>query len=339
MEKLSLLKEQLDKANISYSSDSSLANYTTLGVGGNVSLLSEVQDGTQLEKAVRLAIKLNVPFLLIGKGSNIIISDNGFKGFAIINKSHNYEILETKQVKSKTEFKSSTGKKNEISDYDESKYPDIIVRVDSGIQVRNLANALYHNGVIGLQWFVGIPATVGGAIYMNMHGGSYFFGDLVHKVKLLSDSTIKEVDKNYFDFDYDYSILHKTKEIILWAELILKKGDVQKAQEIGKKWANIKSFQPQRSAGCIFQNLTDEQQKKLNLPTPSIGYVIDKILKLSGTQIGDAVISTRHAAFIENTGKAKAKDIFKLIQMIKNKAKDELGIDLQLEVELIGSFE
>jgi UDP-N-acetylenolpyruvoylglucosamine reductase len=158
-------------------------------------------------------------------------------------------------------------------------------------------------------------------------------------VLLLSGTEKKTVNRDYFKFAYDYSVLHQTKEIVLCAELILKKGDVNKAREEGKKWARQKSFQPQRSAGCIFRNLTINQQRKLNISTDSTGYVVDKLLKLSGTRIGGAVISNRHAAFIENVGSAKAADVYKLVQLIRARAKEELQINLELEAQLVGNFE
>ena len=90
--------------------------------------------------------------------------------------------------------------------------------------------------------------------------------------------------------------------------------------------------------GCVFQNLSANQQKALNMPTSSIGYLIDKVLKLKGTQKGDALISDKHAAFIENLGQAKANDVYYLYQLIKNKAKDQLDLDLIPEIECIGEF-
>ena len=173
---------------------------------------------------------------------------------------------------------------------------------------------------------------------MNMHGGDYFFGDLVEQATILRGNTATSVPGEYFKFDYDWSILHQTAEIVLDADLRLKKGNVAGAKAIARKWASYKASQPRRTAGCIFRNLSSIEQKKLNLPTSSVGYLIDKVLNLKGTQIGDAMISNNHAAFIENLGNAKAKDIFDLIQLIKKRAKSELGIDLVEEVNLIGKF-
>jgi UDP-N-acetylmuramate dehydrogenase len=341
--KLTSLKHHLDQLKIKNISDAELSGFTTFGVGGRASLVAIADTSFQLEEAICWSIRVEVPYIIIGKGSNLIISDYGFEGVVIINKSkswrivekpfHNVDLTKSKQNK-KIRVKGSSQKRSV-----DNKDLNVMINVDSGILVRSLTNSLYKYGIIGLQWFAGIPASVGGAIYMNMHGRNNFFGDLVNRALLLSGTEKKIVTRDYFNFAYDYSILHDTKEIVLCAELILMKGDVDKARQEGKDWSKQKSFQPQRSAGCIFRNLTQTQQKKLNIPTDSTGYVIDKLLKLSGTRIGDAEISNRHAAFIENVGNAKAADIYKLIRLIQTRAKKELQINLELEVQLIGNFE
>ena len=165
---------------------------------------------------------------------------------------------------------------------------------------------------------------------MNMHGGEYFFGELVEKATLTDGYTIKSVSNEYFQFEYDWSILHKTGEVVLNADLKLVKGNLDSAKQLTRDWAKYKAGQPKRSAGCIFKNLSDQEQQRLELPTSSTGYLIDKVLGLKGMKIGDAIISNKHAAFIENLGQARAMDIFNLIQLIKQKAKSDLFIPLLL---------
>jgi UDP-N-acetylmuramate dehydrogenase len=146
------------------------------------------------------------------------------------------------------------------------------------------------------------------------------------------------MNNDYFQFDYDWSILHQTGEIVLWTDLHLKKGDVQKAGALARDWARQKANQPRRSACCIFRNLTAAQQKQYNLPTPSAGYLVDKILNLKGKKCGDAVISPKHAAFIENLGKASAADVMELIKLIQQKTRDQLELELITEIQTIGKF-
>ncbi len=319
--------------------DEPLARYSTIGIGGKANLLVSVKNSGQLEKAIMLAKSHAPRFIIIGKGSNIIFTDSGYDGLVIINTSRMWKVIGKLEggepkLSPKTRFKSLQG---EITvNYDDRNTPDIRIRVDSGVRIDYLRKAMYKEGITGLEWFAGIPSTVGGAIYMNMHGGEYFFGDLIESANIMDGQNKRRVDNNYFKFDYDWSILHNTGEIVLEADLCLKKGDIEKAQLLAKKWAKAKSFQPRRSAGCIFRNLSTDEQLEMNLPTPSVGYIIDQVLELKGKRIGDAIISPHHAAFIENLGQATAYDVLSLIDLVKREAKSKLGVELKEEVQIIG---
>jgi len=325
--------------------DEPLSRHTTIGVGGPARRFVTANTSEQLVEGIRLCKSFDVPFFILGWGSNLIISDSGFPGLVIQNRAQSWKIVtddSSKKNQAKTQPRlTPVGDKYYQADdleYSEEDDPPALVQIDSGAKIDPLIKTLLQNSITGLQWFSGIPATVGGAIYMNMHGGYHYFGDLVVKAALISDGDIKEVARDYFRFDYDWSILHETKEPILWAQLLLRKGDVERARVTAREWARRKSLQPQNSAGCVFRNLTEEEQSKLNLPTPSIGYVVDQLLKLKGERRGDAIISPRHAAFIENLGNARATDVKILIDVMREKAKAGLGLDLKLEVEFMGDF-
>jgi UDP-N-acetylmuramate dehydrogenase len=332
------LQHGFKKYSLILKKDEPLAKYSTIGIGGNANQLVSVKNSRQLDKAIMLAKSHVHQFIIIGKGSNIIFTDSGYDGLVIINTSRTWKVIgkhKERKPKSltKTRFKSL---QSEITAHDDTNAPDTRIRVDSGVKIDYLRKAMYKEGITGLEWFAGIPSTVGGAIYMNMHGGEYFFGDLVESAHITDGYNKRKVDKDYFRFDYDWSILHKTGEIILDADLSLKKGNIEKAQLLAKKWAKAKSFQPRRSAGCIFRNLSTDEQLNLNLPTPSVGYIIDQVLELKGKRIGDAIISPHHAAFIENLGQATAHDVFSLIELVKREAKSKLGVELKEEVQIIG---
>jgi UDP-N-acetylmuramate dehydrogenase len=333
--------------------DEPLALHTTLGVGGPAARLAAATTTEQLQNGIRLAQAHNIPVFVLGWGSNLIVSDRGFPGLVIKNRAPDWHVAqESSSAATKTSapiparLKPADEGYYRIDDllYSEEYSPPVIVQVESGAKIDTLMKALFKQGITGLQWFAGIPATVGGAIYMNMHGGYHFFGDFVHQALLFDpqaaakDDGIKQVDQAYFQFDYDYSFLQKTKETVLWAQLKLFRGDVQRAQATAREWARRKALQPQHSAGCIFRNLSAEEQKRLNLPTPSIGYLVEHVLKLKGAQRGDAIISPRHAAFIENLGKARADEVKALIELVAEKARTELGLELREEVEYLGEF-
>ncbi len=280
--------------------DEPFSLHTTLGVGGPAARLATATNVEQIQDGLRLARQFNIPAFILGWGSNLIVSDRGFAGLVIKNRAQNWHILGA-TIKLKTTPQKILARLQpqgedyyQIDDlmYSEEDSPPVVVQAESGAKIDTLMKALFKPGITGLQWFAGIPATVGGAIYMNMHGGYHFFGDFVHRALLFDakSSEAKEVDQAYFKFDYDDSILHKTREVVLWAQLRLFRGAVGRAQATAREWARRKALQPQRSAGCVFRNLSPEEQKRLNLPTPSFGYPINHVLKFKGVCCGDAVI-------------------------------------------------
>lgn len=334
--------EDLKTAGIQFKENELLRPYTTFRIGGPAKIFVSVDTSEILHQVFSLGIKYNIPLFILGKGSNIIVSDKGFAGLVIFNNTTNWKIIREypgivqndHQIKRRFDQPDEaifSMKHNEVSS-------SVMVEIESGAIVGNLIKQLFKKGISGLEWFSGIPSTVGGAIYMNMHGADHFFGELVQSAVISDGKKIREVDREYFQFDYDWSILHQTREVVLKANLSLNKGGVENARAVAKNWARYKANQPWRSAGCIFQNLTEDQKKQANLPSVSIGYLVDKLLNLKGTKKGDAIISENHAAFIENVGQAKAKDVYELMNLIKEKAKQKFNIDLKMEVQLIGEF-
>ena len=332
---------ELSRNHITAQKEVPLAKFTTFGIGGNARLLVIVEDTEKLEAVIKLATAFQVPFRIIGCGSNLLVSDDGYDGLIIVNRSKSWQIIDDCPANLKfsriiPRYDPLTASRTE--EIQAENLPQKIVRVDSGFYNNALIQEMFEQGLTGLEWFSGIPSSVGGAVYMNMHGAYTYFGDLVYRAKLIDGTSTKIVDSAYFQFDYDYSILQKTREVVLWVELILTMGNVEQARIVAQEWKSRKSFQPRRSAGCIFKNLSPEAQKQFNLPTSSVGYLIDKVLNLKGLRIGGAVISPKHAAFIENDGNASAKDVYELIKIIKTKAKETLGLELETEVELLGKF-
>ncbi|MGH7495472.1 MAG: UDP-N-acetylmuramate dehydrogenase [bacterium] len=324
-----------------------LASHTTLGVGGPARWFVTATSTEQLQSGIQLAHDGNIPVFVLGWGSNLIVSDEGFPGLVIQNRAKNWKVIAAPAsapayaATALARLEALGEQYYRVDDllYSEEHEPIAIVQVESGAKIEPLMKDLLRQGITGLQWFAGIPASVGGAVYMNLHGGYHFFGDLVGRTLLFdpraSQNKLKSVDHDYFQFEYDRSVLHRTKETVLCVELKLHYGDVGRARAAAVEWARRKALQPQKSAGCIFRNLSAEEQKRLQLPTPSIGYLVEHVLKLKGERRGDAIISLRHAAFIENLGQASAEEVKELIALMKNKARDELGLKLIEEVEYI----
>ena len=299
-----------------------LRDHTTFKIGGEAEYFIKVTTKEDLIKAIKLGRKKGLKITMIGNGSNLLVSDEGIKGLVIKNSTNDISIISSassKEIKKSIEAR-FTSLEEEVKsidelEYDESAYPSVLVELDSGVMIPKAIFSLIAQGITGLEWFAGIPSTIGGACYINLHGGSKYLSDYLVKATILTpDNQVKTVSTDYFDFEYDSSSLKTKDDIVLSVTLKLLRGPKDIALKIAQSWSIKKSHQPQRSAGCIFQNLSAEEQAKLKLPTPSIGYVMDKVLNLKGKKVGQAQISSKHAGFIENLGEATAKDVLELIE-------------------------
>lgn len=324
-----------------------LAPYTTFKIGGPADFFYEVQGSRDLAKAVRLAREVGISYFVLGSGSNILVSDEGFRGLVIRNWSRNRNL----KIESGNSGASRLTTKPRLEQLDEEKFyafegnsvqydsgsAFVFVEADSGFKLEELATSLFDQRIVGLEYFAGIPGTVGGAVYGNSHGGTKFFGEYVVGAEVLTKKgEVIKVNQDFFQFDYDYSSLKENEGIVLSVTLRLWYGDGKRAREVFDTWKERKIRQPKRSAGCIFQNLDELDQGKLGLPTNSVGYVLDQVLHLKGKKRGDAEISDYHAAFIVNRGKARASDVRYLVELCKKRARNELGLELKEEIGYVG---
>ena len=352
-----------------------LAPYTTLKIGGPADLFFVTNTEEELIKAVKLAQELQIDWIILGWGSNVLISDKGFRGLVIRNQSKDIETLDSatepnlilnpspkrrrtnpsplrrgEGVRS-TQDRASEPDRHEHAviqgkdysikfddlDYDETHLPSQLVKVSSGFSLGHLISWTLDHGLTGLQWFNRIPGTVGGAVYNNIHGGSHYFEEYLHSVTVLTPKgQIKVLAPDQLGLGYDKTRFHQTKDTILNTTLKLYQGDVDKAKQVALEWAKRKAVQPSNSAGCTFKNISQEDRNKLGYPTTSVGYIVEWVLKWSDKTIGDAAISKRHHAFIENNRHATAKDILQLIKDIISETKKKTGLTLEPEIFFIG---
>jgi UDP-N-acetylmuramate dehydrogenase len=188
---------------------------------------------------------------------------------------------------------------------------------------------------------LGLPGSVGGAVYNNSHHLGHLFGDHIVEVEAIgSDGKIKKYLQKDLKFDYDYSIFHDTKETILSATFQLKRGDKDALWEVANEAVKRRAkTQPlgSPSSGCIFKNIPLADAMRIGTPdtTQSVGYLLDKA-GLKGMRVGGAVVSGIHANFIVNDGTATTADVLDLIKEIKSKIKAKFGVNLTEEVILIG---
>jgi UDP-N-acetylmuramate dehydrogenase len=326
-----------------------LAPYTTWGIGGPADIFVDVYNTNDLVQVKLLAEKRGTPITILGSGSNVLISDEGIRGLVVRNRTSNL-VVDSREIELKelepiakqlaprlTQIDTDKYYSFAELDYDESLSPKVSIIVDSGHNLTSLINKLINIGITGLQWFAGIPGTIGGAVYNNIHGGSHYISEYVDNIDILDQSNERRtLLKSDLEMEYDSSRFHRTQELILTIRLTLYRGDTKRAMQTAISWAQKKKIQPYKSAGCCFKNLGDVDVKKLGLATGSWGYLIDQILNLKGTRIGDAMISPKHAAFIENMGYAKATDVLALFDIIYRDAQSKVGITPKLEIFLLG---
>ncbi|MBN2015662.1 FAD-binding protein [Candidatus Dojkabacteria bacterium] len=345
-EKLEILVKQL---NPKYTKiNEPLSNHTTLKIGGPADILYEAFDTKDLVNTVKLAKLQEIPVTVLGRGSNVLVSDDGIRGLVIQNLSKTIKIGGEKPVHEdhvevtarwESDHKEGTFRGIEFKDldYDESDKDRIEVVMDSGVDLPFALKYTLDKEITGLQWYAGIPGTIGGAVFNNIHGGTHFLSEILESVKIINkELEIKELRIKDLGVDYDKSRFHDTGEIILQATFNLYKGDSQKAKLTALEWAKRKKIQPRNSPGCVFANITQEQKERLKYPTTAVGYIIEHVVKMSGFKIGDAAIYKEHHNFVVNKGDATANDYLAVMKEMHKRVKEEIGIELVPEIILLG---
>lgn len=339
-----------------------LSKYSHIKIGGPADLFFVAETREDLMKAVQSAIRNKFPFTVIGWGSNSLISDKGIRGLVIKNKYKEFEIIEelgvpengtstgsvTKEDARQETWKEDPNKVYTVDDLDyvETGVPEVTLRVSSGFDLPLLITQTLNQGITGLQWFAGIPGTLAGAVYNNIHGGKKLFGQYVVSATLIDVETgeLKDVDHDYFGFAYDESRMRANKDVLVDIVLKLKRGDVERAKFVRNEWTKRKAAaQPQNSLGCTYANPPEEIIKKLGYPTPSVGYFVEHIMGwqnekkiVGGASMGRA---NGHAAFICNEGNATANDYLAVMKEVWDYYKKETSYELHPEIFFLGEFE
>lgn len=305
-----------------------LAPLTTYKIGGPAQYFYTARDSRQLVTAIETAIEMKIPYVILGGGSNILVSDTGVEGLVIHNMTRNIKlrhIVGTYRLTEKTK--------------------KFYVSVDAGVLMNQLVRFCNNQGLAGLEMHLGLPGTVGGAIYINAKwtNPEGYVGDRLYQATIIDkNGATKTVPQSYFKFGYDYSILQKTGETVLEAVFELINTDSEKLWQISNESIMYRAkSQPQgiKSAGCIFRNITKAEALSHSTPNLSVsaGLLIDKA-GLKGAKIGQAAISDQHANFIINTGNATARDINQLIELARDKVRQRFGIELKEEIIKVGEF-
>jgi len=282
-----------------------LAPFTTVKIGGPADIFITTSTTNEFIEALTQS-EIGHPPIILGNGSNVLISDAGIRGTVIKNCSSNVEYL-----------------------------PGNRIKVDSGTQLNTLIQDTSSRYLSDLEEFAYIPSTIGGAIYGNIHGfNKSNFNKILLEIEVfdLSEKKITNPSISAFDLKWDYDFsefqLHPSW-IVLSATLQLSPGDSKLSKKLVSDIIAHKSqTQSLNSLGSVFKNP----------PGDSAGRIIDQELGLKGFQIGEAQISLLHANFILNLGNATASDYKAVIDTVKERAKSKLNLVLEPEIKFLGDF-
>jgi len=284
-----------------------MANYTTARVGGPVPALVSIHTLEDLVMAAKTLWRHSVPFLVLGSGSNILVSDQGIDAVILHNRAHNLKI--------------------------DTKSDSPTIYAESGAILGTVARQSALRGLSGMEWAAPVPGTVGGAVYGNAgaHGSdmedSLSMAKILHKTKGIEDWPVEKLA-----YQYRSSVLKREKMPVVVLSAIF--NMVRTSRD--EAWEKIKAFQAHRketqppgaSMGSMFKNP----------PGDYAGRLIEAA-GLKGRRIGRAMISPIHANFIINLEGATADDIWKLMKIAQDMVKEKFGIRLEPEIELVGEFE
>lgn len=288
----------------------SLAPLTTFKLGGPADVLLTLDRADELQQAVVLASAQDVPVTVIGGGSNLLIADQGIRGLVI--RVRGGEVRQIGPAR---------------------------VRADAGVTINGLVRWTIAHGLASLEAWAGTPGTVGGAIYGNAHFQGRNISDHVDTVRLLSrDGRICDVPVAGMEFAYDYSRLHRTREIVISADFKVLSGEPDRLRAMARdSLAYRKRTQPlaMPSAGCIFQNPAPGRDSVPEGIPWSAGALVDRA-GLKGAREGQAYVSPTHGNFIVNEGNASASEVRALIERCKRDVYRRYRVQLREEIVSMG---
>ncbi len=282
----------------------SLAPYTSARVGGPADVLVTVHSADELAAVIQMLWDADAPHIILGGGSNVLISDAGIRGITVLNRAKGVRFEGGRQPR---------------------------VLAEAGVTFSNLANRCAAKALSGLEWAATVPGTIGGAVYGN---AGAFGGDMAHSLlytDLLTPNGREQWPAEKLEYGYRTSILKRreVRAVVLAAELSLRNATKEEvAVKIGEFSERRRTTQPPgASMGSMFKNPQGD----------AAGRLIEAA-GLKGTRIGSAEVSPIHGNFFVNHGQSKASDIRALIALVQERVREHSGVELELEVELVGDW-
>lgn len=297
----SLFKEFYKSENVILNAE--MKNYVHFRVGGPADILLIPENKEQVIKSIQICKENNIPYYVVGNGSNLLVKDGGIRGVVI-------KLNEVKNIKV----------------YGET------IEAECGAMLKDVSGEALKNSLTGFEFACGIPGTVGGAVFMNAGAYDGEVANVIESAEVIDNNgEIKILSMDELELGYRSSIVMKKNYIVLSARFNLTHGEVRKIKEIvddltGKRESKQPLEYP--SAGSTFKRPT--------------GYYAGKLIQdagLKGYSIGGAAVSEKHSGFVINKNNATAKDILNLIAHIQDEVKQQFGVDLHPEVRIIGEDE
>jgi UDP-N-acetylmuramate dehydrogenase len=289
-----------------------LGPLTTFGVGGTADWLVEPATIEALQAVLRIGAEAGVPVVVLGGGSNVLVSDAGVRGIVI-----------------RPRLTTITQPSPEC------------VRAEAGVTMNGLVRWMIGRGLAGLEAWAGTPGTVGGAVHGNAHYAGRNISDVVTSVGLLSPAgELNEVPAIDVRFGYDTSRLFETHEVVAWADFEVSAGEPDDLRSTARaSLAHRKRTQPLHlpSAGCVFQNPEPSRDRVPEGVPWSAGALVDRA-GLKGAVEGGATISPIHANFIVAGKTATAQDIRRLIERAREAVRNQSGVTLREEIVYLGEW-
>ena len=301
-------RETLGDARVQH--DAPLAPLTTFKVGGRADWLIQARSREDVSRALEIAREFEMPVTVLGGGSNVLVADAGLRGLVI--RIHGGEVTRIEATR---------------------------IRAEGGVTINGLVRWTISHGVAGLETWAGTPGTVGGAIHGNAHFRGRLISELIEMVTLAAlDGSIGDVPVSEMEFGYDYSRLHRTREVVIAADFRVTDGSPEALRATAREsLAFRKRTQPleSASAGCIFQN-PDPTRDVVPEGIPwSAGALVDRA-GLKDARAGNARVSMTHANFIVNDGGARADEVRDLVERCKREVRSRFGVGLREEIVYLG---
>lgn len=281
--------------------DEPMWKHTTFRVGGNATYFVTPESVEQVKNAIQVCEKNQIPFYVIGNGSNLLVSDEGFSGviLQICSKMDRYEMKEGK------------------------------IKVQAGALLTKVANRVSKEGYAGMEFAVGIPGTVGGAVAMNAGAYGGEIKDVITSALVLTkEGEIIRLDKDELNLGYRSSAVVEQEYVVLEVEFQLEKGDVEEIK-----------------ARCNENTRARMEKQPLEYPSAGStfkrpeGYFAGKLIMdagMKGYTVGGAQVSEKHCGFVINKGQATARDVVDVITRVQEKVQKIFGVTLETEVKMIG---